>query len=62
MGLARGLPVGVSFIGTAWSDSDILALGYAYEQATHRRAPPTYLPSLNAVPEVAKAYEPAQKP
>jgi amidase len=60
MGLARGLPVGLSFIGTAWSDGDILALGYAYEQATHRRKPPSYLKSLNDAPENAKAYAPAQ--
>jgi amidase len=60
MGLARGLPVGISFIGTAWSDGDLLALGYAYEQASLRRKPPTYLKSLNDAPETAKAYAPAQ--
>jgi amidase len=60
MGLARGLPVGLSFIGTAWSDGDLLAMGYAYEQASNRRKPPTYLKSLNDAPETAKAYAPAQ--
>jgi amidase len=60
MGLARGLPVGLSFIGTAWSDADILAMGYAYEQASLRRKPPAYLPSLNDAPETAKAYAPAK--
>ncbi|GAO40683.1 putative amidase [Sphingomonas changbaiensis NBRC 104936] len=40
MGLVHGLPVGLSFIGTAWDDADILALGYAYEQRTKRRQPP----------------------
>jgi amidase len=35
-------PVGVSFLGRMWSDRRILALAYAYEQATHhRRVPPT---------------------
>jgi len=35
-------PVGVSFLGRMWSDRRMLALAYAYEQATHhRRAPPT---------------------
>jgi amidase len=62
MGLARGLPVGLSFIGTAWSDGNILAMGYAYEQASQRRKPPTYLPSLNEAPETAKAFAPAQLP
>jgi Asp-tRNA(Asn)/Glu-tRNA(Gln) amidotransferase A subunit family amidase len=35
-------PVGVSFLGRLWSDRRMLALAYAYEQATHHRhAPPT---------------------
>ncbi|MBM9401956.1 amidase [Gluconacetobacter azotocaptans] len=33
MGRVRGLPVGLSFIGTAWSEPALLAMGYAYEQA-----------------------------
>ncbi|ROZ76470.1 amidase [Ramlibacter sp. WS9] len=40
MGLAMGLPVGMSFVGTAWSEGKLLRLAYAYEQGTrHRRAP-----------------------
>jgi amidase len=31
MGLAAGLPAGLSFIASAWHDADVLALGYAYE-------------------------------
>ena len=46
MGLANGLPVGLSFIGPAWSDRMILGLGYAYEQASHARRPPRYLPTI----------------
>jgi amidase len=39
-GDVRGLPVGISFIGAAWSEPKLIALAYAYEQATkHRRAP-----------------------
>jgi amidase len=39
-GFVRGLPVGLSFAGPAWSEARLLALGHAYEQATlHRRAP-----------------------
>ena len=48
MGYDHGLPVGLSFIGPAWSDAAILALGHAYEQATHARKPPSFLPSLEA--------------
>ncbi|MBB5037396.1 amidase [Prosthecobacter dejongeii] len=31
MGLAEGLPVGLSFIGPAWSEARLLELGHAYE-------------------------------
>ena len=60
MGLANGLPVGISFIGPAWSDAELLAMGYAYEQATMRRVPPTYVRSLSLTPETARALAPAQ--
>jgi Asp-tRNA(Asn)/Glu-tRNA(Gln) amidotransferase A subunit family amidase len=33
-------PFGVSFLGRLWSDSRMLSLAYAYEQATHHRRPP----------------------
>ena len=40
MGFVRGLPVGISFFGRAWSEPVLLRIAYAYEQATsHRRAP-----------------------
>jgi amidase len=32
MGQVNGLPVGISFFGTAWHDAEMLALGYAFEQ------------------------------
>lgn len=32
MGLDRGMPVGISFIGGAWDDARILSLGHAYQQ------------------------------
>ncbi len=34
-------PFGVSFLGRLWDDGRMLALAYAYEQATHHRRPPT---------------------
>ena len=40
MGQVAGLPVGLSFIGPAWSDATLLAFGYAYEQRTRLRKPP----------------------
>jgi amidase len=45
MGYVRGLPVGVSFFGLAWSEPTLIRLAYAYEQATRHRHPPTFAPT-----------------
>jgi amidase len=42
-GEAFGLPIGLSFIGTAWSEPRLIALAYAYEQHTRHRHPPSFL-------------------
>lgn len=42
MGQVHGLPVGLSFIGPAWSEPKLIAYAYTYEQATHARKSPTY--------------------
>jgi amidase len=42
MGLVQGLPVGLSFVGRAWSEPTLLKLAYAYEQASKMRRPPTF--------------------
>jgi len=40
MGYVHGLPIGLSFVGAPYQEAELLALGYAYEQATkHRKAP-----------------------
>ena len=52
MGLARGLPVGLSFIGKPFSDGDLLGAGYAYEQAAKARVAPRFLPTAEAGPEL----------
>ena len=47
MGQAVGLPVGLSFIGPAWSEGRLLQLAYGYEQGTaHRRPPPRQAPRV----------------
>ena len=42
MGYTRGdtLPAGLQFFGRPWSETTLLRLAYAYEQATHHRRPP----------------------
>jgi Asp-tRNA(Asn)/Glu-tRNA(Gln) amidotransferase A subunit family amidase len=41
-----GVPVGVELLGRAWSEPTLLAIAYAYEQATHVRRPPPTTPPL----------------
>ena len=48
MGQVDGLPVGLSFVGPAWSEAALLAYGYAFEQAAHGRKPPKFLASVGA--------------
>ncbi|MBX9795927.1 amidase [Sphingomonas sp.] len=50
MGLVRGLPVGLSFIGPAFSEALLLSAGYDYEQAARARVAPRYLPSADIGP------------
>jgi len=42
MGHSNGLPLGLVFIGPAWSEARLLQIGYAYEQLTHARRPPAF--------------------
>jgi amidase len=42
-GFVRGLPVGMSFFGRAWSEPVLIRIAYAYEQATKFRKAPTFL-------------------
>jgi amidase len=42
-GFVFGLPVGLSFVGSAWSEPSLLRLAYATEQATKIRRPPQFL-------------------
>ena len=42
MGQVSGLPVGLSFFGTAWSDARLLALAADYEQRTQLRREPQF--------------------
>lgn len=46
-GFVNGLACGISFVGKAWSEPTLIAMAYAYEQASNRRRPPTYVRSVN---------------
>ena len=59
MGLVKGLPVGLSFIGPKWSDALMLTLGYAYEQSRGALPAPTLIPAIEMSPQIARALEPA---
>src|SRR5271154_405811 len=49
-GHVSGLPVGVSFLGPRWSEPRLLALAYAFEQATLSRRAPALRPSISTLP------------
>jgi len=57
-GYAKGLPVGISWLGPAWSEARLLSLGFAFEQAAKVRREPEFLPDVGARPEIARAYDP----
>ncbi|MCG2592890.1 amidase [Ramlibacter sp. XY19] len=44
-GFVHGLPCGLSFVGTAGRDAEMIALAFAYEQASRARRAPQYLAS-----------------
>ena len=41
-GYIFGLPVGISFMGAAWSEPSLIRFAYAFEQATKVRKPPEF--------------------
>jgi len=47
-GQVSGLPVGVTLTGPRWSEPRLIAFGYAFEQATTARRPPTLARSISA--------------
>ena len=45
-GYLRGLPVGISFFGRAWSEPTLLKIAYGFEQLTKARQKPRFLPTI----------------
>jgi len=46
-GFKFGLPLGISFFGTAWSEPKLIRIAYAFEQARKARRKPEFLPTVN---------------
>jgi amidase len=44
-GFVHGLPVGISFVGTAWSEARLIGLAHGFERAASARRPPTFAAS-----------------
>jgi amidase len=62
MGLVKGLPVGLSFMGPKWSEPLLLNLGYAYEQARGPFATPKLYRSIEEDdPKIAPYLQPAPR-
>jgi amidase len=45
-GYDAGLPLGITFIGRRWAEPKLIGLAYDYEQATHVRVPPQFIPTI----------------
>ena len=58
MGQVHELPVGLSFIGPAWSEQLLLACGYAFEAKTLPIDPPKFIVSLESEPAASAAFQP----
>ena len=46
-GHVHGLPWGLSFMGTAWSEAKLLRFGHGFEQASRARRAPRFLPTVD---------------
>jgi len=42
----KTLPIGITFIGRRWAEPKLIGLAYDYEQATHFRHPPKFVPTI----------------
>jgi amidase len=45
-GFVLGLPVGITFMGRAYSEPVLIKLAYSFEQATRKRVIPKFLPTI----------------
>lgn len=47
MGSVNDLPIGLSFISTAYDEPNLITIGYAYEQASKKRTRPAFKPTYS---------------
>lgn len=45
-GYLEGLPIGITFIGSAWDEAKLIGFAYDFEQTTKVRRPPQYVPTI----------------
>ena len=55
MGFAFDLPIGISFMGRAWSEGTLIQLASAFEHATHHRRPPDLVTGLEPAQDLGDA-------
>ena len=48
MGFIQELPIGISFMATAYTESKLLSMAYGYEQASKKRKAPKFIASFKA--------------
>jgi amidase len=48
-GFSFGLPIGITFMGTAWSEPTLIKLASGFEAVTKARKPPTYIPANTVI-------------
>ena len=46
----NGLPIGITFIGGRWDEPNLIGYAFDFEQATHVRVPPTFIPTIGDDP------------
>lgn len=47
MGMVNELPIGLSFIGNAFSEGALIEVAYSYEQVSLNRIAPAFIPTIN---------------
>ncbi len=48
-GFSFGLPVGITFMGTAWSEPTLIKLASGFEAVTQARKPPKFIPASTVI-------------